>query len=144
VEPSRPLRIGDQERGEVIELLRRHAADGRLEPDELEARVDAAFAARTQADLVPLTSDLPPLPSTAARPRSGPPAHVRAELLKWAIVNAAVLAVWLATGDGLDDFWPKWVLIVSTVVLALRLVRRDPGTADVPADRPPDGPALPR
>jgi hypothetical protein len=31
------------------------------------------------------------------------------------------LIVWAATGDGPHDFWPKWVLLATTVVAILRL-----------------------
>jgi len=43
----------------VAERLREAAGDGRLDTDELSQRLEAAFAARTYADLVPLTHDLP-------------------------------------------------------------------------------------
>jgi hypothetical protein len=37
------------------------------------------------------------------------------------------LAIWVATGDaangGWDEFWPKWVFIVTTAVLVRRLLR---------------------
>ncbi|MDQ3627406.1 MAG: DUF1707 domain-containing protein [Actinomycetota bacterium] len=62
--PSAPLpahhrRIGDRERYAVTERLRVAAGDGYIDLEELQERLDAAFAARTQADLVPLTRDLP-------------------------------------------------------------------------------------
>lgn len=50
-----------------MEILRDAAADGRLEIDELEERVERALSARTFADLEPLTQDLPvaaPAPPT--------------------------------------------------------------------------------
>jgi hypothetical protein len=137
------MRVGDRERSEVIDLLRRHAADGRLEPDELEARLEAAFAARTHGELEPLTRDLPPLSAAAPRARAELPASLRAAIAKWAVINAAVIAIWLATGDGLHDFWPKWVLLVSTIVLVLRVARRWTESDEAPSS-PPAGPPLPR
>jgi class 3 adenylate cyclase len=59
---SRQVRVGDPERQQVAELLRRHTADGRLTLDEFSARVGLALAARTRADLDVLTSDLPSVP----------------------------------------------------------------------------------
>ncbi len=71
------LRIGDAERDAVAAELREHFARGRLTLEEFNQRIDAVFAAKTQADLARLTRDLPhvssggaPLPS--ARMRRGP------------------------------------------------------------------------
>ncbi|MGZ4486748.1 MAG: DUF1707 SHOCT-like domain-containing protein [Nocardioides sp.] len=57
-DPGR-LRVSDAERHQVAEVLREAAGEGRLDLDELDARLEAAYAARTYADLVPLTVDLP-------------------------------------------------------------------------------------
>lgn len=53
------IRIGDAERHHVAEVLRHAAGEGRLDLDELDERLGLAFAAKTRADLVPLTRDLP-------------------------------------------------------------------------------------
>ncbi|KQW45999.1 hypothetical protein ASC77_19025 [Nocardioides sp. Root1257] len=53
------MRISDAERHQVAEILRTAAGDGRIDMDELDERLEAAYAARTYADLVPITSDLP-------------------------------------------------------------------------------------
>ena len=60
-DPSR-LRISDADRHRVAELLRAAAGEGRLEIAELDERLEAAYAARTYADLVPITQDLPGAP----------------------------------------------------------------------------------
>ena len=57
-DPSQ-LRISDSERHQVAELLREAAGEGRLDLDELDERLEATYAARTYADLVPITLDLP-------------------------------------------------------------------------------------
>lgn len=57
-DPSQ-LRISDQERHQVAEILREAAGEGRLDLDELDSRLEATYAARTYADLVPITLDLP-------------------------------------------------------------------------------------
>ena len=58
MEPSQQ-RVSDEERQQVAEVLREAAGEGRIDHDELEHRLDAAFSAKTYADLVPLTADLP-------------------------------------------------------------------------------------
>jgi hypothetical protein len=53
------LRVSDADREQVAEVLRRAAGEGRLTVDELDERLDSAFAARTRADLERLVADLP-------------------------------------------------------------------------------------
>ena len=53
------LRASDVDRDAVIDRLREAAGEGRLEPDELEQRVDRALRARTYGDLAALLADLP-------------------------------------------------------------------------------------
>jgi uncharacterized protein DUF1707 len=68
------LRISDAERHQVAEILREAAGEGRIDLDELDQRLEATYAARTYADLVPITLDLPahrpghPSPGTPPRP----------------------------------------------------------------------------
>jgi hypothetical protein len=60
-EPTQPgqLRASDADREHVASLLRQAAADGRLDLSELDDRLSQAYAARTYADLEPLTRDIP-------------------------------------------------------------------------------------
>jgi len=53
------LRASDADRERVAETLRQAAGDGRLTMDELDERLDAVYAAKTYAELVPITRDLP-------------------------------------------------------------------------------------
>lgn len=67
------LRVSDADRQRVADLLREAAAEGRLELEELEERLESAYTAKVAADLVPLVADLPAgLPS--ARTAPAPPA----------------------------------------------------------------------
>jgi hypothetical protein len=79
------LRASHADRDRVVELLRVAAGDGRLTPDELDERLEAALTARTYSELAVLTVDLPAAPGSAAgsaRP-SGPVALPEAkELVK--------------------------------------------------------------
>jgi hypothetical protein len=52
-------RASDAEREATVVRLREAAAEGRLSVEELATRIDSAYAATTQAELEPLTSDLP-------------------------------------------------------------------------------------
>lgn len=66
---SPEVRVADQDRQQVAEVLRRHTADGRLTLDEFSERVGRALAARTRSDLEVLTSDLPPAPEALPETR---------------------------------------------------------------------------
>jgi hypothetical protein len=71
-------RASDSEREAVVARLRHAAGEGRLTVDELDERIDAAYAAKTRAELEPLTADLPdsPMPTaTTAAPPAGSPAR---------------------------------------------------------------------
>ena len=55
----RHLRVSDADREQAAELLRQAAGDGRITFDELDQRLDAAYAARTYGELSEVTADLP-------------------------------------------------------------------------------------
>jgi Domain of unknown function (DUF1707) len=100
------LRASDADRDAVVDRLREAAGEGRLEPDELEQRVDRALRARTYGDLSALLADLPAggrMPSRRATPRTGSPART-------AVVGAGlVVAVTAAVAV---------VVVVALLVLA--------------------------
>ena len=62
------LRISDTDRDRAAEVLREAHAQGRITVDELDERLTSVYAAKTFADLVPVTRDLPAT-QDAARPR---------------------------------------------------------------------------
>ncbi len=70
------LRISDADRHRVAELLRTAAGEGRLDLEELDERLEQTFAAKTYADLVPITVDLQPATTTSATPAPRPAAHL--------------------------------------------------------------------
>jgi hypothetical protein len=53
------LRASDADREQTAETLRQAAGDGRLTLGELDQRLEAAYAAKTYAELEKLTEDLP-------------------------------------------------------------------------------------
>ena len=98
------VRASDSEREEIVSELRGHAGEGRLSVDELDERIEAAYAAKTRRDLVALVKDLP-------KPR-----HVRDErrefrehLRTYLSVMALLVVIWALTGAGY--FWPVWPIL---------------------------------
>lgn len=53
------LRASDADRDRVAEILRDALAEGRLDMEEFDERLGAAYRARTYGELAPLTRDLP-------------------------------------------------------------------------------------
>ena len=107
--PRGPIRVGDDDRERVVELLRGHAVAGRLDADELEERLERAYAARYGAELQAVLAELPSGPERSRPParRSRPPlallpialaAHTR---VVDRIRDGFAAAV--ADGDGHDD-----------------------------------------
>ena len=99
------LRIGDADRERTADRLRRAAGEGRLAPEELEDRLEAAFSARTDAELAPLVADLPPAPP----PRPRPTLRVDRELRAYVATSILLVAIWALTGAGY--FWPVWPIL---------------------------------
>ena len=67
------LRIGDAEREAAVAALGEHYALGRITKEEFDERSDAAWSARTRADLRPLFADLKrPQPARPPVPAYGP------------------------------------------------------------------------
>ena len=69
-DPSR-LRVSDEDRHTVAEVLRQAAGEGRIDLEELDERLEATYRAKTYGELVPITADLP---LGGATPRPVPPA----------------------------------------------------------------------
>ena len=67
-DPGR-LRISDDDRHRVAEVLRTAAGEGRIDLEELDERLEATYAAKTYAELVPITADLP---AQATQPAPAP------------------------------------------------------------------------
>jgi hypothetical protein len=69
-DPAR-MRVSDADRHKVAEILRDAAAEGRIDIEELDERLESTYAAKTYGDLVPITSDLP-VPRAAGSPAPRP------------------------------------------------------------------------
>ncbi|MEU1211834.1 DUF1707 domain-containing protein [Streptomyces sp. NPDC005791] len=67
--PSPGLRASHDDRDAVVEQLRDAAAEGRIDFEELDARLEQALTAKTHAELAVLTEDLP----RPVLPESRPP-----------------------------------------------------------------------
>src|SRR6266536_750844 len=65
------MRVSDADRERAAETLREAAGDGRLTFDELDQRLELAYAAKTYADLEPITRDLPATGAAAHAPAAG-------------------------------------------------------------------------
>ena len=97
------VRASDAERNAYADLLRRHHAEGRLDTDELEERLERCYAAKTRGQLDALTTDLPRR-QLATRHRRGPIPRPLACL----VAIAAIVTVSMATGAHV--IWLVWAL----------------------------------
>ncbi|MBO0837304.1 MAG: DUF1707 and DUF2154 domain-containing protein, partial [Actinobacteria bacterium] len=77
------LRASDADRDAAAAVINNAMAEGRLTADEHSERLEAIYAAKTQADLAPLLADLPgqhsmaPVPATSAQlAKSGRRGHI--------------------------------------------------------------------
>jgi len=89
------MRVGDAEREATAAELREHYASGRLTLDELNERLDKAFAAKTHGDLDALMRDLP-----SARPGAGTGAA--------SVGTGAPGAGWAGPGSGWTGAGSGW------------------------------------
>ena len=91
-------RVGDEDRAQVVEQLRRHTTEGRLTLDEFSERVGRALEAQSRGELDQVMSDLPseqqaPAPERAPR---------RATRWVVAVMSGAVRKGRWRTGDSVN------------------------------------------
>jgi hypothetical protein len=131
------MRASDADRENIVASLREHTVAGRLDQQEFEERMRAAYAAKTYGDLAHLTRDLPVdlAQSAGGAPGAGPidltqynETPVRANLMRQGpvtgfggafVVNVVIWGIVSAAHGGPVYFWPMWLLIP----LALSVLR---------------------
>jgi hypothetical protein len=62
------VRVSDSDRDRAVASLREHLVQGRLSLEEFTQRMEAAYAAKTNDDLLALARDLPALPAAPVEP----------------------------------------------------------------------------
>lgn len=95
------MRTSDADREHVAERLRKAAGEGRLEPEELEQRLETALSARTYGELDAVQADLP----RGKRPRTRRRHPMRRHFVA---ISVLLVVIWAATGAGY--FWPAWAI----------------------------------
>ncbi|MBA3489405.1 MAG: DUF1707 domain-containing protein [Longispora sp.] len=134
-------RVSDADREKAADQLRAALNEGRLGFTEYDERLQAAFAAKTFADLEEVTADLPgPTLAQQARiadkeledlavQRSGrkPGSGLKGSLVVWVIVAVLALGIWTAisiASGRIAYFWPIWVMIPLGIAIFARSSRR--------------------
>jgi hypothetical protein len=107
------LRASDSDRESIVSVLREHGATGRLDLDELEQRVGAAYSSRTHGELGALLRDLPAQRRVATARTAHDP-----DWRAFAAVNALLVAIWAVSGAGY--FWPAWVMVWWAFALLMK------------------------
>jgi hypothetical protein len=122
--PSRPrLRASDAEREQIATILRAAMTEGRLNLDEGEQRLAAAYGATYRDELGPLTADLPDGGRAALARTPEAQEQAKAEMKLFLRRRAGVLAtigilfglLWIANGA---LFFPVFPLIVLLFFLS--------------------------
>jgi hypothetical protein len=123
VSESADLRVSDSDRERAVAEIREHYSAGRLNDEEMDARVQAALDARTQGELNAIRQDLPRLPVSPAQRKADLAerrGELRAQLLQESgggvIVFAVCTVLWI-TGGASGFFWPVFVALVCVLPL---------------------------
>jgi hypothetical protein len=112
-------RLSDRERGSAVENLKSHYASGHISIEELDTRAEGLYAARTRNEIATYLRDLPIRGARNVAVSAAQAVQrivLRIHLSMYATANASLVALWLLTGQG--TFWPVWLLVPSTAVLA--------------------------
>src|SRR5207248_3204431 len=101
--------------------------------DELQERLEKAYAAKTLGELAPLTADLPVQPAhsapTGASPAVPLPPETEAAYWRWAreriltylLLMLFLVAIWSASGRH-GSFWPIWPIVIGAFILGRSLI----------------------
>jgi Domain of unknown function (DUF1707) len=121
------MRASDADRDRVAAALREHCAQGRIDIDELNDRLEGVYSAQTIGDLQRVTNDLPeedmyelPVPawrhSSPARGMAGGSLYhssMRAGWATYATVNLVCIVIWLLTAVPSGVWYPWWIWVAG-------------------------------
>lgn len=106
------VRASDSEREYVARIMQAATAQGLLTLDETDERMAAIYAARTRAELAPMTADLPDggrrLMENTPEARTVARVGLIRHAITVAVVAVLLVGVWFVTGASF--FWPAWPL----------------------------------
>jgi hypothetical protein len=146
---SGDLRAGDSDRDTAREILTEAYAEGRIDRDEYDQRIDSALQAQYLGQLVPILNDIsivplgrstqqphsPVQPQAPARPADRSSGKGRSGAVKTAVFVVGVTnLVWLwgsITNGRLMYYWPMWPALGMAIMLLATFV--------FPSDREEDG-----
>jgi len=118
--PDPKLRAADADREATSERLRRHHAEGRLDTEEFQERVDRCYQAKTAGELEQLVTDLPPEPASEGRFRPG-----RLRMIPLVPIVIAIVVISAVTGGHRGHFG-LWLLIPMFLLVRFWLMRHGP------------------
>ena len=127
------LRASHADREQVIDTLKTAFADGRLDKDELDARVGQTLAARSYGELAMVTADIPARQAQALPPARPARPAVNMNTVKWGLAATGAMippAMFVTAAYGV--WWlvfPAFPLlfielIVAIIVMASTLARQ--------------------
>ncbi len=99
------VRASDADRDEVGERLRRHHAEGRIDPEEFQERIDSCYKAKTMGELQQLVRDLP---REHEEPQAVGPFHLR-RMPGFLLIPVFLLVIWtIAAATGWHHHGGDW------------------------------------
>ena len=114
-------RAADTDREQTSERLRRHHAEGRLDAEEFQERVDHCYQAKTLGELDQLVTDLPP-----EQTREGRFHLQRLRMVPVLPIVIAILVIGAMTGDHHHGHSGFWLLIPLLFLLRFFVWRQGP------------------
>ncbi|MGO9694993.1 MAG: DUF1707 domain-containing protein [Mycobacterium sp.] len=132
-------RAGDRDREKTAARLGQALAQGYLELDEYEQRVQAVFQTHTTGELRELVADLPLDRIRRADPRrraariAAARLGVRIHLAAYLAMTVVVLTVWAAVAvtTGASYFWPIWPILGAAIGLVSHALAVRPVTKTI-------------
>ncbi|MFT4215813.1 MAG: DUF1707 domain-containing protein [Micropruina sp.] len=132
------LRASDADRTNAASMLADAYAEGRLDNDEYNQRLDQAMSSKSLGELVPVLSDLTPArPASASggptlqAPQRGGLQGMIGRFPRWWLGLAVMLnLIWLMTvvGTGhLIYYWPMWPMLGTAIPMIMGLINGDRG-----------------
>lgn len=129
------LRASDADRGNAASMLADAYAEGRLDNDEYNQRLDQTMSSKSLGELVPVLADLTPVrpQPAAASPPSMPqqgrprgPQGMIGRFPRWWLGLAVMFnLIWLMTVLGTGHwiyYWPMWPMLGTAIPMIMGVV----------------------